>query len=449
MTQATIESLPGRRRLVGHALQMRRDGFAVMDAARGCGDIAVLWLGPRPAYIVSHPGLIRQLLTTEDRNLDKGPLYENLAQLIGVSTGTLTGPAHRKRRRVVTPAYVPDPDIMADLAWTVASSWHPGRVYDLAREMRRFSFMVMARTLFADAITPDAESEFVGLLPIALTGVAKYLADPTGILKRLPTGDNRRTNAALERLKAIIARAVDDYRAGRGGGGGILAALVEARDPGTGRPLGPAEIRDEAMVLMSAGSETVAGALSYACEVMAYDARTGSRLSAEAADVLERLPVEPEKVPELTFTRQVVTEVLRLHPPGALISRRAIVDIELGGHRIRAGAPLFFCPYLLHRRPDLYPEPLRFDPDRWLPERAQQVPRYAFMPFGAGAHVCLGEKIAWQESIIAVATIARLWRLRPAGDQRPRSVLSPTLSLDAVNVTVEPPGHDGLYCSNT
>lgn len=437
MTQATIGSPPGRRRLVGHALQMRKDGFAVMDAARGCGDIAVVWLGPKPAYIVSHPDLIRQLLTVEDRNLDKGPLYENLARLIGVSIGTLIGSEHRKRRRIVTPAYLPNPALMADVAYEVALSWNPGRVYDLAREMRRFSFTVMARTLFGDAIAADAEREFVDLLPIALTGIAKYLADPTGILKRLPTRDNRRINDALERLKAIIAGAVDDYRTSQGGADGILAALVEARDPDTGRPLATAQIRNEAMVLMSAGSETVAGVLSYACEVMAYDAEIASRLRSEAADVLESLPIAPERLPELAFTERVVTELLRLYPPGALMSRRAIIDFDLGGHRIRAGAPLFFCPYLLHRRPELYPEPLRFDPDRWLPERAQLVPRHAFMPFGAGAHVCLGEKIAWQESIIAVATMARLWRLRPAGDRRPRSLLSPTLNLDAVNVTVE------------
>jgi len=443
MTVATVGSPPGRRALVGHALKMRKDGFAVMDASQGCGDIAVLWLGPKPAYIVSHPDLVRQLLTAEDRNLDKGPLFENLAQLIGVSIGTLIGPEHRKRRRIVTPAYVPNAAIMADVAREVASSWQAGRVYDLAREMRRFSFTVMARTLFADAITADAESEFVDLLPIALNGVAKYLADPTGVLKRLPTRDNRRINDALDRLKEIIAQAVDNYRTGKGGAGGILAALVEARDPDTGSPLDTAEIRNEAMVLMSAGSETVAGLLSFACQMMAYDAQTASLLHAEAAAVLESLPVTAERIPELAYTKRVVNELLRLYPPGALMSRRAIVDINLGGQRIKAGAPLFFCPYLLHRRPELYPEPLRFDPDRWLPERAGQVPRHAFMPFGAGAHVCLGENIAWQESVIAVATIARLWRLRPAGDQRPRPVLSPTLNLDAVNVTVESPDHDG------
>jgi cyclooctat-9-en-7-ol 5-monooxygenase len=436
MTQATIGSPPGRRWLLGHALKMRKDAFAVMDSAGACGDIAVIWLGPKPAYVISHPELIRQLLTAEDRNLDKGPLYESLAGLIGASIGTMIGHEHRARRRIVAPAYVPNPAVMADAAAQAASSWRPDRTYDMATEMRRYSFMVMARTLFADAISSAAESEFVALLPVALTGIAKYMADPTGTLKLLPTRDNRRINDALTRLKRIIEAAVDTYRTGTGGSGGILAALTDARDPETGQPLGTEQIRNEAMVLMSAGSETVAGVLTHACSIMAHDDDIARRLHAEAESVITELPVAEAQLGALAFTRRVVIEILRLFPPGALMSRRAIVDINLGGHRIPAGSALFFCPYLLHRRPDLYPEPRRFDPDRWLPERARNVSRDAFMPFGAGAHICLGEKIAWQEAVTAIATISRLWRLRPVPGQLPRPVLAPTLNLDAVRVTV-------------
>jgi cyclooctat-9-en-7-ol 5-monooxygenase len=434
---ATIGTPPGRRLLVGHALKMRKDGFAVMDSAIGCGDIAVLWLGPKPAYVVSHPELIRQLLTAEDRHLDKGPLYENLAGLIGASIGTLIGGEHRRRRRIVTPAYQPNPTIMAETATTLVSSWQSGRVYDLAAEMRRYSFMVMARTLFTDAITREDEFEFVTLLPVALAGIAKFLADPTGLLKRVPTPDNRRINDALGRLKRIIERAVARYRSGFTSSGGILAALIDARDPQTGQPLTTEEIRNEAMVLMSAGSETVAGVLAFACRTMAYNTEVSAQLAAEADTVIDSLPISETTLPDLKFTRRVITEVLRLYPPGALMSRRALVDIDLGGHRIPAGAALFFCAYLLHRRPEIYSEPTRFDPDRWLPERAAEIPHGAFMPFGAGAHICLGEQIAWQEALIATATIAKRWRLRPVLGHTPRPVLAPTLNLDALNVMVE------------
>ena len=171
MTQATLGTIPGRRFLAGHALKMVKDAFTVMDSARDSGDIAVLYLGPKPAYVISHPDLIRQLLTAEDKNLDKGPLYENLAQLIGVSIGTLIGHAHRVRRRIVAPAYIPNPVIMAETAVELASSWQPGQVYDMATQMRRYSFMVMARTLFAGVISREAEARFVELLPVALAGI--------------------------------------------------------------------------------------------------------------------------------------------------------------------------------------------------------------------------------------------------------------------------------------
>ncbi len=437
-TQASMGTIPGRRWLAGHALKMAEDAFAVMDSARDCGDIAVLWLGPKPAYVISHPGLIRRLLTAEDKNLDKGPLYENLAQLIGVSIGTLIGRAHRARRRAVAPAYVPNVTIMADTAMELASSWQPGQVYDMATQMRRYSFMVMARTLFAGAIPPAAEAEFVELLPVALTGIAKYTADPTGVLKRLPTRDNRRIKHALATLKKITEDGLANHRNGSGGQGGVLAALIRARDPDTGQPLTAEEIRNEAMVMMSAGSETVAGVLANACAILAWQPDIARRLHAETDRVLDELPIVEARLPELEYAGRVVTEILRMYPPGALMSRRAIVDLDLGGHRIPAGAAVFFCPYLLHRRADLYPDPDRFDPERWLPERAAALPYGAFMPFGAGAHICVGEAIAWQEALIAVATISKLWQLRPASDQPPRPVLAPTLGLDAVHVTVVP-----------
>jgi cyclooctat-9-en-7-ol 5-monooxygenase len=437
-TTATIGTPPGRRPLVGHALKMRKDGFAVMDSALGCGDIAVLWLGPKPAYIVSHPELIRQLLTVEDRHLDKGPLYEQLAGLIGASIGTMIGAEHRRRRRIVAPAYRPNPRIMAEAAIDLVESWEPGRVYDMAAEMRRYSFTVMARTLFTDAITAEDESEFVALLPVALAGIAKFLADPTGLLKRLPTPDNRRINDALTRLKRIVERGVARYRSGSAGSGGILAALIEARDPQSGQPLSPLQIRNEAMVLMAAGSETAAGVLTFVCRTMAYDNDIATRMAAEADAVIGSQPIAETMIPDLEFTKRVITEVLRLYPPGALMSRRALVDIDLGGHQIKAGAPLFFCAYLLHRRPEFYLEPTRFDPDRWLHKRIAELPRGAFMPFGAGAHICLGEQIAWQEAIVASAAIARRWRFQPVPGKMPRPILAPTLNLDTVSVTVEP-----------
>lgn len=437
MPQAELGTLPGRRWLVGHTLKMRKDAFAVMDSARACGDIAVLWLGTKPAYIISHPKLICQLLVEEDHHLEKGPFYENSARLIGTSIGTMIGQEHRVRRRLIAPAYVPHPEIMARCASELVTSWRPGCGYDMTKEMRRYSFTVITRTLFADSITSAAESEFVDLLPIALNGIARYMAEPTGILKWVPTRRNRRINHALARLKQIVEDAVNAYRAGIGGETGILAALTDARDPKTGQPLGTEAIRNEAMVLMSAGSETVAGVLSYACSLLAYDHDTADRLRAEADQVIVTLPVTERQVPALGLTRRVITEILRLFPPGALMSRRATVDLNLGGHRIPAGAALFFCPYLLHRRADLYPEPDLFDPDRWLPEHAKQLPRGAFMPFGTGPHICAGEKIAWQEALIALATISRHCLLEPASRQVPQPVLAPALNLDAVPVIVQ------------
>ena len=139
----------------------------------------------------------------------------------------------------------------------------------------------------------------------------------------------------------------------------------------------------------------------------------------------------------LAYLRRVVTETLRLYPPAWILSRRAGAEVTLGGRVLPAGATLLFSPYVVHRDPASYPDPERFDPDRWSPERAKDIPRPAFIPFGAGARQCLGEGFAWVEASVVLATILRRWRVRPVAGQTIRKVALATLVPSRLDLIVE------------
>jgi cytochrome P450 len=161
------------------------------------------------------------------------------------------------------------------------------------------------------------------------------------------------------------------------------------------------------------------------------------RAYAEVRDVLGDRALVYEDLERLDYIKRLLTETLRLYPPAWIMSRRAGVGVNLGGHVVPPGGTIFFSPYVVHRDPSIYPDPDLFDPDRWLPERAKDVPRPAFIPFGAGKRQCLGEGFAWVEATVVLATILRRWQVRPVAGQTVRKVAMATLVPSRLHLIVE------------
>ncbi|MDT9683949.1 cytochrome P450 [Streptomyces sp. TRM76323] len=195
--------------------------------------------------------------------------------------------------------------------------------------------------------------------------------------------------------------------------------------------------RDELSTVLFAGAETTASSLAWAFHELARRPDVEAELVAEIEEVVGDRPVEIGDVPKLTAVRRVLDEVIRLHGV-TLLMRRATAPVELGGRRIPQGAEVAFSLYAMHRDPDLYPDPDRFDPDRWLPERRASVERHAYVPFGAGNRKCIGDAFVWTEATIALATILASWRLRPVPGHAPREVPSAVAHPDRVPMVVEP-----------
>ncbi|MFF8958526.1 cytochrome P450 [Streptomyces sp. NPDC014894] len=213
------------------------------------------------------------------------------------------------------------------------------------------------------------------------------------------------------------------------GGDDLLSVLLRARHPDTGARLSDREILDQVITFLVAGSETTAATLAFVFHLLGTAPEIEKRVHAEIDASLGGRPPRHADLPTLPYTRNVITEALRLYPPSWMAMRVAARDTELGGRPIPAGTMIFYSAYAIHRNPEIFPDPDAFDPDRWEGERAAQVPRGALLPFGAGVHKCIGDVLALTETALIVATVAARWRLRPVSGTRlrpePRATLEP------------------------
>jgi cytochrome P450 len=302
-------------------------------------------------------------------------------------------------------------DLMVGYADRMRRSWSDGATLDIAREMNRLTLSIVGRTLFdvdveqqaaavGEALTAVMESFWMTMLPFG------------EVLERLPVPKLRRARMARGRLDAIIYRMIADRRSSGGDRGDLLSMLLAAQDEDDGAGMTDGQVRDEAMTIFLAGHETTANALTWTWFLLSGAPDVEARLHAEVSNALQgRLPATAD-LPSLPFVERVVTESMRLYPPAWIIGRRAIDEYRLNEYVVPPRSILVMSPYIIQRDPRFYPDPDRFDPDRWTPEFRAGLPKFAYFPFGGGPRQCIGESFAWMELILLVATIAQQCRLR-------------------------------------
>jgi cytochrome P450 len=425
--------MPGGQRVLGHALEFGRDPLALFQRAREHGDVVRIRFGPFRVYVLNSPSAIRQALVGEARKLSKGLNFGRTRRLIGSGLVMSEGESHHRQRRLMQPAfhraeiarYV---GTMRDVAVPRISAWPDGGTLAFDREMRSITLTVLARTLLSSDIDADAIDEIERLLRVLLSElVARGISANVPGLAWVPTRSNRRFSAANRRLRALLTDVIDVYRRMGADHGDLISILMRARDDDTGAGMTNEQLRDEATTLVIAGSETTGNTLAWACYLLAQHPRIQERLQQEVDLVLAGADPDYETLSRLPFTRAVITETLRLYSPVWILPRRALVDVELGGHLLRAGSRIFFSPYALNRDARLHRDPDRFDPDRWATDYSKSDMRATFFPFGQGIRNCIGEGFAWAESTLLLSVIAVQWQLRLADGAAVHPMVSSTL----------------------
>ncbi|MGP3922961.1 cytochrome P450 [Streptomyces sp. 8N616] len=414
----TKGTAPGRIPVLAHAIRLRRRPLEFLAALPVHGDLVEVRLGPHRAYMVCRPELVRQVLL-DPRTYDKGgPLFDKVRPLVGNGLFTSGWAEHRMQRRLVQPAFRPGrmasyAAVMCEEIDATLGAWQEGRAVELNAALHALTVRVTTRTLFSTTIDSRAVEEVQHCLPVILRGVYKRMVAPIGLLEKLPTPENRRFDQARARLRAVIEETVQGRRSARADNGDLLSILIGA-DEESGERFTDEEIHDQVMTLLIAGTETTASVLAWAFHLLGENAEAERQLLGEVDRVLGgRLPAFPD-LPALDYARRVVLETLRLYPPAWLLSRMVTTATVLAGQWLAPGTTVLFSPYVLGRDPRVFADPERFDPDRWLPERASSVPRGAMVAFGAGSRKCVGDAFGLAEATLALAAVGTRWRLRPA-----------------------------------
>jgi cytochrome P450 len=435
-------TLPRPLPVLGHALRFKRQPLEFLESVRPLGDVVAIRLGPKPAFIINSPDLVRKVLVTDATHYEAGLLLEKVKPLIGNGLITLRGSTHTRHRRLLQPAFhrrriARYAEVMQRLATARAESWHAGHSVAADVEMMELAMAIVGKTLFSTDLDQDAVDEVVRSLPILLDGVRKRVLAPSDLLERLPTPDNRRFNAAIRRIHDVVDRVIADYRRTGLDRGDLASMMLMARDEETGEGLSDEQVRDEVLTMLAAGTQTTATTMAWALHIMSTRDDIQDRAYAEIRAVLGNNVVEHRHLERLVYLRNLISETLRLWPPAWLLSRRTAGEVRLGDHVLPPGAPVLFSPYAIHRDPDLFPDPDVFDPDRWQPDRAKAIPRTAFIPFGAGNRQCIGEGFAWVEAGIVLATVLQRWQVSPVPGRTVRTIPLATLVPSGVHLVVE------------
>ena len=414
-------------------LEIQRDPLGTFGRMAATGGALVQTdTGLRPFYLVVDPELVKELLTTPTDAFTKSPILQRTKVVLGEGLLTSEDPIHRQHRKLILPAFHNSrlrtyADTAVRLSEETTTDWGDGEVFALDRMMMRLTLEIAAETLFG-AHVEWAVARISRALDTAMRVFRRRMMNPLAeLLLRLPLPESRRLRRARSDLDRVVYGIIESRRAERRPRADLLALLLAAQDEDTGAHLTDDEIRDEVMTLFLAGHETTANALTWTLVLLARHPEVETRLHAEIDAVLGDRAATFDDLRDLPFTRQVFSEALRLYPPAWAISRLAVRDTVLGGHRIPAGSILTISPYVLHHDVRLWAHPEAFDPDRFAPEADVKRHKFAFLPFSAGPRGCIGEQFAWMEGVLVLATLARRWKLRlPDNEPIP---LQPSITL--------------------
>jgi cytochrome P450 len=388
-------------------------GLAV---AREFGDIAHYSLGPLHVYQLNHPDFARQILVEQPDKFHKARLIKRAFRpFAGEGLLTSDGALWKRQRRLMQPAFhhgqlVTYGAVMVEYAARMADMFRDGQTLDVDADMSKLTLRIVGKTLFGADVAGEAEE--VGRLMVSVLDAANQrLNSALQLPSWVPTARNLREKRALARLDEILQGLIATRRSSCEQTNDLLSVLLGATDEDSGSGMSDQQLRDEMMTLFLAGHETTAMALTWTWYLISQHPDVEARLHAELDRVLHRRTPTAADLVHLPFTEMVVREAMRLYPPAAGFAREPIEDVTIGGYTVPRGSLVTVNIYALHRDPRFFEEPERFDPERFATGWEDRIPRYAYLPFGGGPRVCIGNGFATMEARLILATVARRWRL--------------------------------------
>lgn len=376
------------------------------------GDIVQYRSSVEPAYLINHPDYIRHVLQSNSLHYNKDTFLNKymLESLTGQGLLTSENPLWREQRRLIQPAFhrhsLPKfAELMREAVLRslerLDAAAAEDRPMDVAKEMMQLTLDIVTEALFSFDINDRAAE--IGEAMDTMTTIGKPR--------------HRKVREAIELLDRVVYTIIDERRASAADApDDLLTMLLEARyDDGSPMPI--KQVRDEVMSLLVAGHETTANTLSWTWYLLDRNPDALAELEQEIDQAMKGRVPRVEDFSRLPYTDKVIQEAMRLYPSAWSISRRALMDDEIGGYFIPANSIVAMSPYTMHRHPKFWDDPERFDPERFTPEKIAARPRFAYFPFGGGARQCIGNNFALMESMIIIPAIAGRFRFRRVSDE--------------------------------
>lgn len=413
---------PGRGRY-GNALQLRDNPLSTLiEWQEQYGKVVRVRLR-RWTTILNDPEDVKHVLVSHQGSYHKG---ENLKVAVSVfGNGLLTSeePLHLAQRHLMQPAFHREvlqsyAATMVERTQRLASTWEREQVADVHAAMMHLTLEIAAKTMFGMESVAEAEP-----LARAIESAQQAFHDRTIALwsppEWFPSPGNLRAWKALDVMDALVLRIIRERREAPSDRTDLLSLLLRAHDD-DGRGMDDAQLRDEALTLLLAGHETTASGLSWALYLLATHPEVAEKVRQEVEQVLGGRPASVSDVPKLGLTDRVFSEAIRIFPPAWVFTRLAMEDDVLAtGATVERGSEVMVSPWAMQRNPRFFPEPERFDPDRFLPAAREARPPFAYFPFGGGSRRCIGEPFAKMEAVLVLASLMQKVQFLPGPDPPP------------------------------
>lgn len=399
-------------------------GF-IMAMLRDYGDFVTL-PGPfyQPGFLLNNPDLLQEVLVRQADKFQKPAIFKKIFKSsFGNGLFLSEGDFWKRQRRLAQPAFHHKriqayAEAMVGHTQRILVTWQAGQWRKIDEDMHDLTLQIVVDALFQAKITSAADDIRAAMAELGLA-VSEQAMNPLKAMSPewLPTAVNRRKARASAKLDAIVYPLIEERRRSGVDTGDLLSMFLLAVDEESGEKMNDLQVRDEVMTMFIAGHETTALALTWAWVLLAQHPAVEAKLQAELGQVLAGRSPTLTDLANLPYTELIVKEVLRLYPPAWVMLRQSVTEVELGGYGIPKGAIVSITPYAVHRHPAYYDQPEQFLPERFSPDASgepleKRLPRFAYLPFGGGPRICIGNSFAMMEARLLLATIAQRYRLQ-------------------------------------
>jgi cytochrome P450 len=415
---------PNGKMITGHTKEFQKDPLGFLKKVSSYGEVVKIRFRPfQNVYLISDPEMIQQVLVTKQKHFVKSKDFHALKTVIGEGLLTSEKETHMRQRRLIQPAFKRShitnygQDMIA-ITTDHLSKWEDGDERSITQDMMDITLGIISKTMFSMDFK-EGYSILGEPIETAMRMSVKRMRALLNLPLWIPTKTNLEYKEAIDKLNVVLYTIIEKRRQSNERHKDMLGILMDARDDDDRGGMTDTQVRDELMTIFLAGHETTANALSWTLYLLSQHPESEKKLFHEIDSVIGNRNLVPEDFMKLPYTQNIILESMRIYPPVFVIGREVDEDVEIGGYRFKKGDTILVSQYVMHHKPEYFPDAESFRPERFENNFVKMIPSYAYFPFGGGPRVCIGNHFAMMEAVLVLATISRCFKVKLAPDHHP------------------------------